>query len=75
MRKRRIICLFMTAALCLASMVPWMESNAADRQKEMEVKSLAANLNYTFTSLDEKPVSTAAGSSSATVLIYWQKRV
>lgn len=70
MRKRRIICLFMMAALCLASMVPWMESNAADSQKEMEVKSLAANLNYTFTSIDEKPVSTAAGSSSATVLIF-----
>lgn len=70
MMRKRFCCIFMALALCIASIVPCTESSAADAERELEAKNLAPNLNYTFTSIKETPVSTAAGSSKATILIF-----
>ncbi len=60
----------MALALCIASIAPCMESSAADAERELEAKSLGPNPTYTFTSIKGTPVSTAAGSSKATILIF-----
>ncbi len=67
---KKIISIFMAAALCIAAIVPCAEIKAADTQTEAEAQSLAANLNYTFTSIDDTSVSTTAGSAKATILIF-----
>lgn len=70
MMKKRFCCIFMALALCIASIAPCMESSAADAERELEAKSLGPNPTYTFTSIKGTPVSTAAGSSKATILIF-----
>lgn len=70
MMKKKIFSIFMAAALCISAIVPCAESKAADTQEEIEAESLTPNLNYTFTSIDGTKVSTSAGSSKATVLIF-----
>ena len=70
MMKKKIFSIFMAAALCISAIVPCAESKAADTQEEIEAESLTPNLNYTFTSIDGTKVSTSAGSSKATILIF-----
>lgn len=67
--KKQVKYLIMLISLCLVSLLPQMETKAAEPQKDIKANSIA-NPNYTFTTINDSTVSTASDGSKATVLIF-----